>query len=148
MKKVYLFVLVFALVNMACLAQTKKFLAIGIGYKPMTSSGCASFKEAVAYYWVDAWKDDATLSAMREEIKEALTTRYGVDESDVMITTTDRYEYGVIIRYQKPMSSYNCVKTSYAVGYGNSQSEAEEKAIKEMRLYYSGDDYRVEKVVF
>jgi hypothetical protein len=53
----------------------------------------------------------------------------------------------VLVSYKKKLTGWNCYKFSYAVGFGNSFDEAKANALKEMQLYYKGDDWQIEKQV-
>ncbi|PLK42652.1 hypothetical protein [Emticicia sp. TH156] len=112
-------------------------IAIGIAYKPMSGS-CKQFNEAVGY----ASKiNGGKLKDITKVVSDLLSSQYNVSSSNVMIFSSTSKKGAVILRYKKPISGYNCLKSAYAVGFGNTVGEALNAAKKEMRLYYSGNEY-------
>jgi hypothetical protein len=122
-------------------AQTN--IAVGIAYTKHNGYGCSQFTQAVGYeYQIGG---SSSLAAMRDAVEEKLKSRYS--GADVMVSTTSSKSVACIIYYNKPIDGYGCTKFSYAVGFGNSQSEAKEAAVKEMKLYYDDDNWQIERYI-
>lgn len=119
-------------------AQTK--IVVGIAYKKMIAGGCTQFTEAVGYEYQTS--SSATMSDMRDAVEEKLKARYS--GASVLHKTTSGKSVACIIYYKKPIDGYSCTKFSYAVGFGNNQTEAKDAAVKEMRSYYDGDNWQID----
>lgn len=102
------------------------------------SGSCKQFNEASGYaYKINGGK----LKDITKVVSDALSSQYSASSSNIMIFSSTSKKGAVILRYKKPIGGYNCLKTSYAVGFGDSVGEALNAAKKEMRLYYAGNDF-------
>lgn len=124
-------------------ANAQNNIVVGIAYAKHTGYGCSQFTQAVGYEYQTG--SSSSMSEMRDAVEEKLNSRYS--GANVMLSTTSSKSVACIIYYNKPIDGYSCSKFSYAVGFGNSQTEAREAAIKEMRLYYNDNNWQVERYI-
>ncbi|MCY1548350.1 hypothetical protein D9M68_844540 [compost metagenome] len=80
------------------------------------------------------------MTDLRNEVEKELKSKYLNPE--VMLKTATDKNTAVVISYARPVLGNDCIKHSYAIGFGNSYKEARENAIKEMKLYYTGIDWK------
>lgn len=144
MKKLIALVIITCLYGTTALNAQKK-MAIGYAYENM-SSPCGQFTTAKGYRYETSSSNDITLGNLRQKVTDELANYYSLSKNNVMVFTSTK-PYGCVISYRKKISGYDCTKFSYAISFGNSESEARENAIKEMHLYYSGDSYTLETFV-
>lgn len=122
--------------------QAQSKMAIGYIYDNM-SSPCGQFTTAKGYRYQYSSNSGTSLSELRQKVTDELANYYSLSKNKVMSWTSTK-AYGCVISYRKKESGYDCTTFHYAVSFGDSESEARENAIKEMRLYYSGTSYTVE----
>ena len=120
-------------------AQTK--MVVGVAYVKQNKTGCNQFTTAEGYKYKIEKSANVKMTDLRNEVEKELKSRY-VNPEVMLKTATDK-NTAVIISYSNPISGYpNCTKHSYAVGFGNSYKEARENSIREMKLYYTGNDWK------
>ncbi|GAB1463586.1 hypothetical protein MASR2M52_16490 [Pedobacter sp.] len=116
-------------------------MVVGVAYVKQNKTGCSLFTTAEGYKYRIENSANIKMIDLRNEVEKELKSRHVKPE--VMLKTATNKNTAVIISYYNPISGYpNCTKHSYAVGFGNSYSEARENSIKEMKLYYKGTDWK------
>lgn len=144
MKKILLlFAIGFIFCSSHLTAQSK--MAIGYIYEKM-SGDCGQFNTAKGYRYQYSSNSSSTLGELRQKVTDDLANYYSLSKNNVMVFTSAK-PYGCVISYRKKISGYDCTTFSYAISFGDTDSEARQNAIKEMRLYYNGDSYTVETIV-
>jgi hypothetical protein len=144
MKKLIALVIITCLYGTTALNAQKK-MAIGYAYENM-SSPCGQFTTAKGYRYETSSSNDITLGNLRQKVTDELANYYSVSKNNVMVWTSTK-NYGCVISYRKKISGWDCTKFAYAVSFGNTESEARENALREMRLYYDGSSYTVERII-
>lgn len=138
MKKISLIAIFFFSLT-ALSAQTK--IVIGIGYKKM-STDCGQFTEAA--YWKAKHSSVDSYSKLKDEINKYFSDM-NISSSNVIFTSSDK-PYACVISYKKKWSD-NCNANQFACGYGNSNTDALNAAVREMHLYTNNDTYSVEQYI-
>ena len=134
---------VFTMLSAMCFAQTK--IAVGIAYVKQNKTGCKQFTEAAGYEYRIENSANVKMTDLRNDVENKLKAKYV--NPDVIMKTANDKKIAVIVSYTKPINGYDCKKNSFAVGLGNTFTEAREAAIKEMRLYYDGSDWKQIRVI-
>lgn len=101
-------------------------IVVGIAYKDMNCNGL-TVKTAQGYEWKTA--RGGNMGDMMDGVKNNVADNYNIRPADVVIKTGYQ-PYAVIIRYSKYISGWGCNKTIYTVGFGKSETEAENNAIR------------------
>lgn len=130
--------LAFTMLSAMCVAQTK--MVVGVAYVKQNKTGCKQFTTAEGYKYRIEKSANVKMTDLRNEVEKELKSRYVNPE--VMLSTASDKNTAVIISYSRPVMGNDCNKHSYAVGFGNSYKEARENAIKEMKLYYTGINWK------
>ena len=137
MKNLFL-TLVFTAFSVLGFAQTK--MVVGIAYVKQNKTGCKQFTTAEGYKYKIEKSANVKMTDLRNEVEKELKSKY-VNPEVMLKTATDK-NTAVVISYARPVLGNDCIKHSYAIGFGNSYKEARENAIKEMKLYYTGIDWK------
>jgi|GEM_PF-5901933 len=103
-------------------------IAIGFAYKDMKCGGL-TVKTAVGYEFRTS--KGGSISDMTAEVRKYTALQNNVDNSDIVIKTGYKSN-AVVISYKKKISGWNCEKTMYAAGFGNSHDEAVNHAVSNM----------------
>jgi hypothetical protein len=119
-------------------AQTK--MVVGVAYVKQNKTGCKQFTTAEGYKYRIEKSANVKMTDLRNAVEKDLKSRYVNPE--VMLSTATDKNTAVVISYHRPVMGNDCIKHSYAVGFGNSYKEARENAVKEMKLYYTGIDWK------
>lgn len=115
-------------------AQNTKII-VGIAYKKMTTSSCAIFNEAVGYEYIVSNNSNDKISDLRNQVENKLIEKHGVNRINIITHTRENMLDFQIISYNQKIDSYPCTKKAFAVGFGNSASEASDNANKEVDRY-------------
>ena len=99
---------------------------VGIAYGSMK---CGNLTVQTVKGYEYATSQTLSVKDMISAVKSNTANKYGIEEKNVVIKT-GYTSHAVIIEYKKAVSGWNCSKTLYAVGFGNSFGEAEQHASK------------------
>ena len=124
-------------------AQNK--IAIGYAFKYLDGE-CGQFTTAVGYRYDTSTGDATSMGVLRKNVSDDLVEKFSVNSNNIQLWA-DQKDFGCIISYQKKVSGWNCTTFNYAVGFGDTQYEAEQNAIKQMRTNYNGSEYKVETYI-
>ena len=103
-------------------------IAIGIAYTDMNCSGL-TVKTAFGYDYRTA--RGGSISELSSQVKSEVVRYKRVSSDDVVMKTGYRSN-AIIISYKKKISGWNCEKTMYAVGFGDSYEDAKNDAVENM----------------
>ncbi len=105
--------------------------------------GSASFSNALAYD-VEKKIGNFNYSEVESTLKKRAARINYVSESDVY-TEGARKQFACIITYDKEHAGWGCSTKQYAVGFGNSETDAEENAVLKMKNNYKRVSYFVQR---
>lgn len=105
--------------------------------------GSASFSNAVAY---DLEKLNGSFSydQVKSDLKKRAARVNYVSESDVVVEGQPR-QFACIIMYDKEHVGWGCSTKQFAIGYGDSEIQAENDAVKNMVNNYKRVTYFVQR---
>lgn len=140
MKTVYASMLAIALISFKNIQGQNK-IVVGFTYEKM-GPGCAMFTTAQGYRYETSSNQQTSMKDLRDRVNNRLANDYNASNSNIFLHSSTK-NYGCIIKYKYKISGWNCMKDAYAVGFGDTQSEALAGAEKEMQLYYKNASYTV-----
>ena len=140
----------FSLISFTNKKNDECLLVVGLAtkYTKCTSGGVTnSFSESIGYqYQAKASPDRYDYTQVSSKIKYDLASYYNIPERDVTIKTSSS-SVAVIISYEKDIAGWNCSVTKYAVGFGDSEDEAEAEAVNQKKYDYARSSYNVVKTI-
>lgn len=140
-----IFILVSLLLTAYTNAQSTKLIAVAKAFKK-GSGDCWYMSECVGYRYIISTDPNVKSSELRIKVREDATQFYGTD--NVMEYTNGFKKEPVlcVLAYVKDKGK-PCEARQIALGFGTDKANAYDNAVKEMRLYYKGPDFSVEKYI-
>ncbi len=136
MKKLYYSILVlFAYTN--GFGQSYPLIMVGKAFKDKkctSGSATSTFSDGAGYIISFDCASPFDYTGQQNKLKTDVATKYSVTSTNTSITTSSTKSTVVIIKYDKPISGWNCTVARYAVGFGNGLVEAQADAVKNKEL--------------
>lgn len=111
------------------LSKTNDYrIVVGVAYGNMNCSGL-TVKTALGYEYRTA--AGGSTSELTAQVRNDAARQNGISAGDVVIKTGYR-PHALIISYKKKISGWNCEKTMYAVGFGDTYDDAKNDAVRNM----------------
>lgn len=103
-------------------------IVVGVAYGDMNCSGL-TVKTALGYEYRTT--EGGSTSELTAQVRSDAARENGISTGDVVIKTGYK-PHALIISYKKKISGWNCEKTMYGVGFGNTYDEAKNDAVRTM----------------
>lgn len=120
-KPTILMLMIFAISAFSTSAYSQ--IAVGFAYKYSDKKGCSGMLTGVDYEWVYNPSGNESLSKLEIMVEDKLK---GNHSGSNVLTESSKYRYAAIVKYTQKIGS--CDKTAYQVGFGDSNSQAADKA--------------------
>lgn len=101
-------------------------IVVGIAYVSQPCNGI-TITSAKGFQYISG--NSRELKVMMDSVTQRVMRKHEIEKKNVVVKFASM-PYAVIIRYEKKISGWNCKKTIYGVGFGNSAEAAEQAAIK------------------
>jgi len=136
--------LIFLIVNKTATCQTTPLIMVGKAFKDKkctSGSVTSSFSDCVGYIISIDCAKPFDYTGQQNKLKTEVATKYGVTSTNTSITTSSTKSTVVVLKYNKPISAWNCTVARFAVGFGNSFAEAQADAVENKELDHKSSSW-------